>query len=120
MKNIFPVQHYIIFSFFVLTTHECVSSLQTSGLVSSTSKYRPASATAHTVYINLLSKLSDCCFITNTPNYRICCYTCLVIFMHHVEKNCECLVPVQGGLIHMYCMYICFPLKSLYLFLGFF
>lgn len=26
--------------------------------------------------------------------------------MHHVEKNCECLVPVQGGLIHIYCMYI--------------
>lgn len=28
------------------------------------------------------------------------------VFMHHVEKNCECLVPVQGGLIHVYCTYL--------------
>lgn len=38
-------------------------------------------------------------------NYRIYDHKCF-LFMHHVEKNCECLVPVQGGLIHVYCMYI--------------
>lgn len=40
--------------------------------------------------------------------------TNVFIFMHHVEKNCECLVPVQGGLIHIYCMYISLFLEPLY------
>lgn len=42
------------------------------------------------------------------------------VFMHHVEKNCECLVPVQGGLIHIYCTYLFYlnlsvPFQDLYI-----
>lgn len=58
---------------------------------------------------NINLHLSSCRFIANTPKLQylvIDFFFYLFLLTHYVEKNCECLVPVQGGLIHNYCMHI--------------